>query len=181
MMDAKTARDSRSVPQFGKPAGTALALLLLFILLALVASPVLAQDTTEITDDQVNAVAKDMYCPVCENEPLDACRTPACVQWKEEIRVMLANGATEQDIVDDFVARFGERVVGTPQDPFLRALSLVTPYVLAIAALLVGVWTLTRWLGHNRPAGQAATPADSPALSDDDYRARIEQDVRTSR
>ena len=26
-----------------------------------------------VTDDQVNAVAKKLNCPVCENVPLDAC------------------------------------------------------------------------------------------------------------
>lgn len=45
--------------------GTAVLLLLgLFLLVA----PALAQDSA-ITDDAVNDVAKDLYCPVCENTP----------------------------------------------------------------------------------------------------------------
>ncbi|NQS91637.1 MAG: hypothetical protein HQ574_04445, partial [Chloroflexi bacterium] len=34
------------------------------------------------TDDDVNAIAKQLYCPVCENIPLDACGTAACEQWR---------------------------------------------------------------------------------------------------
>ena len=30
------------------------------------------------TDDDVNAVAKQLYCPVCENTPIDVCPTQAC-------------------------------------------------------------------------------------------------------
>ena len=30
------------------------------------------------TDDAVNKIAKQLYCPVCENTPLDVCPTEAC-------------------------------------------------------------------------------------------------------
>ena len=45
--------------------------LLLALLLALLPVAVYAQD--EVTDDEVNDVAKDIYCPVCESTPLDEC------------------------------------------------------------------------------------------------------------
>ena len=44
------------------------------------------------SDDQVNAIAKQLYCPVCENIPLDVCGTQACAQWRELIREKLAAG-----------------------------------------------------------------------------------------
>jgi cytochrome c-type biogenesis protein CcmH len=94
-------------------------------------------DPKKVSDDEVNAVARKLYCPVCENIPLDVCGTTACAQWREEIRLQLAEGATDQQVIDDFVKRFGDRVVGTPQDPTLRALSLAIP--LGISALsLIG-------------------------------------------
>jgi cytochrome c-type biogenesis protein CcmH/NrfF len=46
---------------------------LLAILLVL-ASPGFAQGS-DPTDDEVNAIASQLYCPVCENIPLDACGT----------------------------------------------------------------------------------------------------------
>ena len=39
-----------------------------------------AQDTSPVTDDEVNALAQELYCPVCENVPLDVCPTRACAQ-----------------------------------------------------------------------------------------------------
>ena len=44
------------------------------------------------TDDDVNKIAKQLYCPVCESTPLDVCPTEACRQWREVIRTMLADG-----------------------------------------------------------------------------------------
>lgn len=61
------------------------------------ASPVLAQDGTP-TDDEVNKIAKQLYCPVCESTPLDICPTEACRQWRELIREMLADGRSEAEI-----------------------------------------------------------------------------------
>jgi cytochrome c-type biogenesis protein CcmH len=42
---------------------------------------VFAQQPTP-SDDQVNAIARQLYCPVCENTPLDVCPTTACHQWR---------------------------------------------------------------------------------------------------
>ena len=52
-----------------------------------------------VSDNAVNAVAEKMYCPVCENIPLDECQTQACVDWKEEIRQQLSEGQSEQAVM----------------------------------------------------------------------------------
>ncbi len=147
----------------------------------LVAIPLYAQDGI-VTDDDVNAIAQRMYCPVCENIPLDVCPTAACAEWRGEIRSQLEAGRTEEQIVADFVERFGERVIGTPQDPSLRALSLVTPWLVGIVALGVGIFTLYRWRTQAvRTTVLVAAPAGTALLSDDEYRARLEQDLRARR
>lgn len=175
-------RTIRTLSRAARP-GAAVRPLILAALVALLALavPAAAQDTT-ITDDEVNAVASDMYCPVCENIPLDTCPTAACADWREEIRTMLADGFSEQDVKDAFVVRYGERVVGTPQDPFLRALSLVTPWLMGAAVLVVGAYVLLRWQ-QRRPAlaEAAAVPDAGSQAHDSDYRARLEADLQQRR
>jgi cytochrome c-type biogenesis protein CcmH len=123
-----------------------------------------------------------MYCPVCENIPLDVCPTAACAEWRGEIRTQLEAGRTEDQIVADFIDRFGERVIGTPQDPTLRALSLVTPWLVGIVALGVGIFTLYRWRRQTaNPSVSTVVPAGAAVLSDDEYRARLEQDLLARR
>ena len=53
------------------------------------ASPAKAQEPTP-SANEVNAVAKQLYCPVCENVPLDVCPTQACAQWRATIREKLS-------------------------------------------------------------------------------------------
>jgi cytochrome c-type biogenesis protein CcmH len=143
------------------------------------AFPVAAQT---VTDDDVNAIAKKMYCPVCENIPLDVCPTQACADWRGDIREQLESGSTEQQIIDGFVARYGERVIGTPQDPFLRALSLLTPWLIGVVGALVALISFSRWR-RSRSAfsfALSATPGNQ-ILSDDDYRLQLENDLKERR
>ncbi len=140
--------------------------------------PLYAQDATPIpiTDDQVNAVAARMYCPSCQGVPLDDCGTQVCAEWREEIRQRLESGLTEEQIIAEFVTRYGERIVGTPQDPLLRAFSLVTPYIIGAVVLLIGAWTMLRWWNNRRPPLDLGLPPAQSA-TDDDYRARLEKDL----
>lgn len=145
----------------------------LFTVLLLAALPALAQQRqTPVTADEVNAIAKKMFCPVCENIPLDTCGTAACDDWRNEIRIYLEQGMSEQEIINDFVMRFGDRVVGTPLDPFLRALSVVTPWVLIGLAALVVLRFIGQW-NKSEPIIEAA-PQGQP---NDAYREMLEKDL----
>lgn len=87
--------------------------LFFLLLICLIPMSVSAQGS-DPTDDEVNAVAKQLYCPVCENIPLDACGTQACEQWRGIIRDKLSEGWTEDQIKDYFVAQYGDRVLAEP-------------------------------------------------------------------
>lgn len=147
---------------------------MVFVILALMAAlPAFSQEN--VSDDEVNAIAERLYCPVCENIPLDVCGTQACSDWRAEIRTQLEEGQTAQQIIDNFVARYGERVIGTPQDPTLRALSLVTPWVVGLLALLIAGLTFVRWRSNQMTVVPENTP--KVALTDEEYRARVERDL----
>ena len=155
--------------------------LLIGMLAAFVAQPLSAQDNAPVTADDVNAVARDMYCPVCENIPLDVCPTAACQQWREEIRAQLEAGQMPHQIKASFVARYGDRVVGTPEDPTLRALSLITPWLVGLIAVFSAAAIILRWR-RNRVVPATSTPIGTPgSMTDDDYRARLEQDLLSRR
>lgn len=143
----------------------------LILLVLVVSAPALAraQEGQGVTDDEVNAIAQKLYCPVCENITLDTCGTAACADWRYEIRLQLEQGMTEDEIVQDFVRRFGDRVVGTPLDPTLRALSLYTPWALVAAALIAAGVVLAK--------RRSATPVAAPSPSSSRFVDQFEQDL----
>jgi len=142
--------------------------------------PTFAQDNV-VSDNEVNAIAEKMYCPVCENIPLDECQTTTCVEWKEEIRAQLANGETSQEIIDSFVTRFGDHVVGTPQDPILRALTIIMPIIGSLLAIIVGIITFRRFGSHQKLKLENEIIGNPDEDSDEAYRKRLEQDLLARR
>jgi cytochrome c-type biogenesis protein CcmH len=150
-------------------------LLLAIILAWLQVGPVSAQGPTP-TDDDVNRIAKQLYCPVCESTPLDVCPTEACRQWRDLIRTMLADGKSEAEIKQYFVTQYGARVLAEPPN---RLVSYLVPAV----AILLGVILLARgfqmWLKPSPAAtgGPANTDPDTipPA---DPYVAKLEEELK---
>ncbi|MFN8378164.1 MAG: cytochrome c-type biogenesis protein CcmH [Anaerolineae bacterium] len=152
--------------------------LVLIAALCLTATLVLAQDTSsEVTADQVNAVAEKLFCPVCENIPLDTCGTAACADWRNEIKLQLESGMTPDQVIADFVRRFGDRVVGIPQDPALNALTMVTVVVVIGAAVVGGVYFLLRNRRSSEPEPAAPAPAEGAPPPSNAYYDLLKKDV----
>jgi cytochrome c-type biogenesis protein CcmH len=154
-----------------------LVLLVISLALVRVASAQQGVDPGEINDDQVNAIARQLYCPVCENIPLDVCGTQACTQWRELIREKLAAGWGEDEIKEYFVLQYGDRVLAEPpRRGFNWLVYLVPP-----AAFLTGIYILYRGIQSWRQDSVLDAGSDeSPEVTADDYITRLEEELRRS-
>ena len=126
------------------------------------------------SDDQVNAIAKQLYCPVCENIPLDVCPTQACAQWRDLIREKLAEGWSEQQIKNYFVEQYGDRVLGTPPARGLNWLAYLIPPV----AIVAGGYVLYLALRNRQFPDEKAAAVPAVPLPADEYVSRLEEEVK---
>jgi cytochrome c-type biogenesis protein CcmH len=126
------------------------------------------------TDDDVNRVAKQLYCPVCPNTPLDVCQTKACEDWRAQIRDELTQGWSDQQIIDYFVSQYGERVLAEPQRRGFTSFVWLLP----VLAILLGIGIVYEILRGWRTRQSTAAPA--PALPEipDEIREKIERELR---
>ncbi len=145
------------------------------------AAPQQPQAKPTPSDDDVNRVARQLFCPVCENIPLDVCPTQACHDWRELIRQKLGDGWSDQQIKDYFAQQYGDRVLAEPPRRGLNWLVYLLPPV----AIVVGggiVWRVLSSMRKNASAGSAAGPgaANTTPLtpSDDPYMARLEEELK---
>jgi cytochrome c-type biogenesis protein CcmH len=141
-------------------------------LMALSVRVAFAQSPTP-SDDEVNAIAKQLYCPVCESTPLDVCPTQACAQWRELIREKLAQGWTAEQIKAYFADQYGDRVLATPPARGLNWLIYLIPPI----AILAGAFILYRAM----KAWKQPLPAviEIPQqTSTDEYTTRLEEELR---
>lgn len=150
-----------------------LSLLALIVMLGgLFTGAAYAQDN-QPTDDEVNAVARQLYCPVCQNTPLDVCPTEACRDWREQIRGMLAEGKTEDEILQYFVDQFGDRVLSAP--PVTTRFNWLI-YIIPPAIILAGAIILFRSLKEWTTPKKAGEPAE--VVEQDEYIARLEEELK---
>jgi cytochrome c-type biogenesis protein CcmH len=99
-------------------------------------------------------IEQRLLCPQCTNLRLDVCDTQICADMRTEIRDRLARGQSEQEIVDYFQGRYGQRVLAdVPRRGFnLLLFGWVGGSLVAVAAAgTLVLWRLRRtatpWAG----------------------------------
>ena len=123
----------------------------LFVLL-LFPVTVLAQSTD--LEKRTAALADELRCLVCQNQTLADSNAPLALDLRNQIREQLAKGASEGEVREFMVARYGDFVLYNPP---LKA-STVALWVGPFVFLVLGLFILLRRLGARR--------APQPALSE---------------
>lgn len=135
--------------------------------------------------DRINEIARNLNCPTCSGLNLADCRTLTCEQWRGRIGDMLREGYSSQEILDDFVARYGEQVLQSPPKRGFTLLLWVLPFVALLAGGIWLVYILRGWTNRQPPLPATVTTApinpdrvsaDSP-VGVDDYLQQVEQDL----
>lgn len=154
------------------------------LVLTLTSPAVIAQQVPTPTLDQINAVARELYCPLCNGVRLDTCELQACIQMRQVISDKLAEGVSKEQIKQEFVAEYGPKVLGEPPRSGLDLLAWIVPIAAIIAGAAWLLYTARRWSRQPEvvPASAPAaggTEAETTAAtaSTDAYLAQVETDL----
>jgi cytochrome c-type biogenesis protein CcmH len=112
-----------------------------------------------------------LVCPVC-HETLDQSTAPVAQQMKTEIRRRIAQGWTEQQILDEMVANYGPGVLSTPATHGFDLLAWVLPIggiLIGAAGLGAGAWYWSR--------GRAADPVEPAVALAPEDEARLDAEL----
>jgi cytochrome c-type biogenesis protein CcmH len=154
-----------------------LGLCLLSILWAALALTALAQTPTP---NEINEVAKSLWCPLCNGVRLDNCELQACIQMKEVIAQKLAAGESQEQIRAYFVEQYGDVVLGAPSTQGFNRLAWILPVLAGAVGLGWLVYFVTSTT-RKRPASAQATPAPPSGPPDgtaqDDYLRRVDDEL----
>jgi cytochrome c-type biogenesis protein CcmH len=107
-------------------------------------------------EKRVTALAEELRCLVCQNQTLADSNAPLAVDLRNQIREQLARGASEREVVDFMVARYGDFVLYRPPFKASTLLLWMGPFLL----LLLGVTVLVRRLLKSRPPAPELSEAD---------------------
>lgn len=149
----------------------ALALLLAALAVAAPAAPATQERTT------LPAMEQQVMCVVCRT-PLAIANGPQADAQRRQIRRLIAEGLTEQQIKDALVAQYGERVLALPKaGGFDLAVYLVPVAGVALALALLAL-ALPRWRRETRAraAGWAGSGSATPPPSAEEMR-RLDEEL----
>jgi cytochrome c-type biogenesis protein CcmH len=120
------------------------------------------------------AMEQQVMCVVCRT-PLSVANGPQAEAERRQIRQLIAQGKSEQQIKDVLVAQYGERVLALPSDDGFNLAVYLVPIVAVALALVLLALALPRWRRHAR--ARAAAPATAaPTLSAEDAQ-RLDEDL----
>lgn len=94
--------------------------MILALMLALAASPVLAVQPDEVLSDpgleaRARALSRDLRCPVCQAENIDDSNADISRDLRLLVRERLVAGDSDDEVIDYIVDRYGEYVLFKPR------------------------------------------------------------------
>ena len=135
------------------------------IALSCAINAVLAKDAVPLADDPVTeqrliAISEEMRCLVCQNESLAGSRSDLANDLRREIRILINEGKTDEQIRSFMVERYGDFVLYRPPVKPITWLLWIGPFVI----LLAGIIGLMVYLRRRNQSVPSAT------LSEEDNR-----------
>jgi cytochrome c-type biogenesis protein CcmH len=150
------------------------ALLVLVALLALLITAAPATAATPRTS--FNDVEDEVMCVSC-GVPLNIAESPQADRERVEIRRLIAQGLTKDQVKDELVATYGRNVLALPDKGGFGLAAYLVPLGIGAGIVALLVFLLPKWRRRQRTSGGAfaqATPAAT--LSDADAR-RLDEDL----
>jgi len=90
------------------------------------------------------ALIEEMRCPKCQNQNLADSDAPIAADLRREIRRLLDTGSSDQQIIDQMTARYGEFVLYRPRWQRATWLLWLAPAVLLTLAAGAAIWVVVR-------------------------------------
>ena len=146
----------------------------LLLSLALVSVAMGAQSREQIAKE----IGDNVYCmcggcvTTLNHCPHQYCPTKA--EMHKIINTDLAEGKTEQAVLQDLVNRYGEKVLAAPPARGFNLTAWILPGIGLLIGLFLAITFVRRW---HRPALQAAAPAAGPPI-DDSVRSAVEEEMK---
>lgn len=148
---------------------------ILFVLLAGASGAARAESGAPGAEVLAKKLEGELIAPCCWSQTIGEHRSEASEQMRREIRDMIDKNMSHQQIIDFYVAQYGERILAAPRP---RGFNLMA-YVLPGAALLAGAWVVVVLMRRWRPCPTSKPP--TPEMADPVYLARVERDLKGMR
>jgi len=135
---------------------------------------VVAADPQALEREAKQLEAK-LMAPCCWAQQVSLHQSPAADDIKQTIRTLLAEGKTSEQILDIYVAQYGDRILAEPPARGFSRLIYVAPWVFLVASVGLVIVVIRR-LRAVTPAPVRSERAAAPPSEDE--ADRIDEELR---
>jgi cytochrome c-type biogenesis protein CcmH len=97
-------------------------------------------------------LADELRCPVCQGLSIHDSPSPLAQDMKDLIRSQVAAGATDQEVRQYFISKYGEWVLLEPKPTGFNILVYLLPFAGLLAGATLIVVAVRRWTGPEEEA-----------------------------
>lgn len=117
-------------------------------------------------DMRVHDVASQLRCPTCNGETVADASTPVANQMRAVIRAKLAAGESEQQVLADFRASYGDSILASPLPSGFTLVIWIGPVLMLLAGTVVVIsagrdWRTTSSTAMQTEGESSATVVDT--------------------
>ncbi len=121
-----------------------LALLLTGSILAQAAPNDMYPLDSEADRERFQNLTKELRCPKCQNQNIADSNAPIAEDMKNEVYRMVRDGATDEEVFEALVGRFGEFVRYRPQLEPRTVMLWATPAIVVLGGVLIVIGVVVR-------------------------------------
>ena len=145
---------------------------------ALLSAPAaLAQPAADPAQEkEAKQIEAMVIAPCCWSQQVSVHQSPAADEVRKDIRKQIAEGKTRQQILDAYLAQYGERILAEPPARGFTRTLYVLPVLLLVLSGVVLSFVVTRMARQPALAGGSAEPP--AAESRDAYGEKLNEELR---
>ncbi len=154
-------------------------LIVFTLLMAFAVTPVLA-------DIEIDTIQQNLMCQCGCTMVLYSCDCGTAEQMRGEIKTMLGEGKTQQQVLDYYVGKYGEKVLAAPTKQGFNLTAYITPFLGIVVAGSSIFLVLRQWVFRGKSFGAENQPTlvagDEPAplpmlTTREELRAQLARDL----
>ena len=140
----------------------------------------LVSPSKQTLDQRVHDVASQLKCLVCQGESVADSPATLSLQMRGVIRQQLQSGKSEQEVVQYFVSRYGDRILLAPPWQGLTLLAWLIPIALMLGGILLLFVVLRSWQSQSDKRSFDTDRAESIDVDENElvyYQKQIEKEL----
>lgn len=153
----------------------------MFLVLGLALLSVLVASAPVSADVTVSDLENELLCTCGCTMVLETCQCETAPQMRAKIATMIDEGQTKQEILDYFVAQYGEKILAAPTKKGFNLVAWILPFAALIGGGGALFFVLRTWVMKGKVPAEETVYQPYETEDGDEYRRRFEEEFERFR